>query len=172
MHMDASRTSSKDGINIMFKQIWSDIHTTPTKKLSLEVPVSKQKVIVTRTKRCSGSGGKDLQRIQTHTSDRWGHKHTSILWWWPASKRKHMLVYSAGLRQTESHKTPWEAANKDLKLPQQNPSRQSTRVSLQIKAHFPIVTPHCSRMLHAGKQKQFKMERKIENSHFDCCSDL
>lgn len=70
-------------------------------------------------KKCSGSGGKDLQRNQTHTSDWWRLKHTSIPWWWPASKRKHMLVFSAGLRPTDSHKRPCEAANKDLKLPQQ-----------------------------------------------------
>ncbi len=40
-----------------------------------------------------------------------------------------MLVFSAGLRQTESHKTAWDAANKDLKLPYNT-------------------------ALHAGKQKQ------------------
>lgn len=140
--------------NIMFKQIWSDIHTKPTKKLSPEVPVSKQKAIVTQTKRCSGSMEGKIFRGTRLTQVIDGDTST------PASKRKHMLVFPAGLRRQSLIKRLEMLLIRTWSCHRKNPSRQSTRVSLQIKAHFPSVTLHCSRVLHAGKQKQFQWKEK------------
>lgn len=126
--------------NIMFKQIWRDIHTKPTNFCCLEVPVSKQKVTVTRTKSAQVVEGKtfrgtrltqvidgDSSTPASHDDDQ--HLKENTCWSFLQGYDRQTLIKGLArllIRTWSCHSN--------------NPSRQSTRVSLQIKAHFPIVT--------------------------------